>query len=63
MAVSEAKKASNKKYDDQHMAYQTVKVSKDLLQDFRQAVQDSGDKVNTVLREAMETYIKQHKKE
>ena len=57
MPVSEAKKASNKKYDDEHMAYQTVKVNKELLQRFRQAVQDRGERVNTVFKEFMERYI------
>jgi len=61
MALTEAKKKSNLKYDKENMAYQTVKVNKALLLEFRQCVQDSGDKVNTVLREAMETYIKEHK--
>lgn len=57
MAVSEAKKASNARWDSENMAYQTVKVSKTLLQDFRQACADRGDKVNTVLRRAMEDYV------
>lgn len=62
MALTEAKKKSNLKYDKENMAYQTVKVNKVLLLEFRQAVQERGEKVNTVLREAMETYIKEHKK-
>ena len=62
MALTESKKKSNLKYDKENMAYQTIKVNKALLLEFRQCVQDSGDKVNTVLREAMETYIKEHKK-
>lgn len=59
--VSEAQRKARNKYDQENMDRVTVKVKKELLQEFRQAVQDSGDKVNTVLREAMETYIKQHK--
>ena len=43
------------------MAYQTVKVSKALLQEFRETVARQGDKVNTVLRQAMEDYIEKHK--
>ena len=62
MPLSEAKKKSNLKDDKENVGYQTVKVKEELLQEFRQAVQDNGDKVNTVLREAMETYIKEHKK-
>ena len=60
--VSEAKRASNDRWDKENMAYQTVKVNKALLQEFRETVASQGDKVNTVLREAMENYIEQHKK-
>jgi len=61
MPVSEAKKASNSKWDAANMAYQTVKVSKALLTEFKECVSAHGDKVNTVLREAMERYIEEHK--
>lgn len=40
------------------MAYQTVKVNKNLLKEFKEACARRGDRVNTVLREAMEDYIK-----
>lgn len=59
--VSEAKKASNAKWDAQNMAYQTVKVNKTLLKEFRETCASRGDKVNTVLREAMEDYIKRER--
>lgn len=59
MAVSEAKKASNAKWDADNMAYQTVKVRRQLLDDFKSACAARGDRVNTVLREAMEAYISQ----
>jgi len=59
--VSEAQKKARNKYDSENMDRVTVKVKKDLLQEFRQAVQERGDKVNTVLREAIETYMKEHK--
>jgi hypothetical protein len=39
------------------MAYQTVKVKRALRDDFRAACAARGDKVNTVLREAMEKYV------
>lgn len=61
--VSEAQKKARNKYDSENMDRVTVKVKKELLQEFRQAVQEAGDKVNTVLREAMEEYIQLHKKE
>ena len=54
-----SQKAARDKYDDAHMAYQTVKVRKNLLEEFRRTCQERGDRVNTVLREAMESYIKQ----
>ena len=57
MAISEAKRASNEKWDAKNMAYQTVKVSKSLLADFKSACAARGDRVNTVLREAMERYV------
>lgn len=60
MPVSEAKRASNDRWDRENMAYQTVKVNKALLQEFREVVAANGDKVNTVLREAMERYIEDH---
>ena len=55
--VSEAKKATNLKWDKENMAYQTIKVRRELLEDFKAACAARGDRVNTVLREAMERYI------
>lgn len=60
MSWQENKKEYNKQYDAANMAYQTVKVNKALLEAFRAAVAANGDKVNTVLREAMETYVAEH---
>lgn len=45
------------KWDSENMAYQTIKIRKTLLQEFKIACTVNGDKVNTVLREAMEQYI------
>lgn len=59
MALSEAKKQSNAKWDKENMAYQTVKVRRELLDQFKAACAARGDKVNTVLRVAMERYIKE----
>ncbi len=55
--VSESKRASNDKWDKGNMAYQTVKVRRELLEDFKAACAARGAKVNTILREAMEDYI------
>ena len=61
MAASEAQRRSNNKWDAANMSYQTVKVRRELLEEFRQCVQANGDKVNTVLKNAMEEYINSHK--
>ena len=61
MTVSAAQKKSNKKYDDAHMAYQTVKLKRETLEEFRQLVQRNGDKVNTVIRQGIERYIEEHR--
>ena len=58
MAVSEAQRRANQKWDSENMAYQTVKVRRDLLEAFRETCAANGDRVNTVLRQAMEEYIK-----
>lgn len=55
--VSEKKRASNARWDAENMAYQTVKVSRRLLDDFKAACAERGDRVNTVLRQAMESYV------
>lgn len=56
--ATKAQRAAVKKYDAEHMAYQTVKVRRQLLDDFKAACAARGDKVNTVLREAMQDYVK-----
>ena len=56
--VTEAKKATNKSWDDKNMAYQTIKIRRELLEEFKSACARNGDKVNTVLREAIENYVK-----
>lgn len=59
--VSEAKKAANARWDAGNMAYQTIKVRRELLEDFKATAAARGDKVNTILREAMEKYIEDSK--
>ena len=39
------------------MAYQTIKVRRDLLDAFRATCAARGERVNTVLREAMQRYV------
>lgn len=56
MAITDARRRANKKWDSENMICQTIKVKKTLLEDFKAACAANGDKVNTVLREAMELY-------
>jgi len=56
MATKPTQRAAADKWDAANMAYQTIKVKKKLLDDFKAACVARGDKVNTVLREAMERY-------
>lgn len=58
MTVSKSQYEAQRRYDAANMAYQTVKVSKALLAAFKAACAANGDKVNTVLRLAMEDYVK-----
>ena len=55
--VSDGKRTANHKWDAENMAYQTVKVRRQLLDEFKALCLERGDKVNTVLREAMERYV------
>lgn len=57
MPISEKQRDARDKWDAENMAYQTVKVRKTLLEDFRATCVANGDKVNSVLREAMENYV------
>lgn len=57
MATKPTQRAAADKWDAANMAYQTIKVKKKLLEDFKSACAFRGDKVNTVLREAMEKYV------
>ena len=57
MPIPDTKRKANDKWDSENMAYQTIKVRKTLLADFKAACAARGEKVNTVLREAMENYI------
>lgn len=57
MPVDERQRAAADRWDKNNMAYQTVKVRKELLESFRAKCRERGEKVNTVLKCAMEDYI------
>ena len=57
VAVKQSQREAAARWDDANMAYQTVKVRRVLLDRFKAACAARGDKVNAVLREAMESYV------
>lgn len=63
MTISAKQAANRDKYDKEHFIYQSVKVKKKLLADFKAACADKGERVNTVLRQAMEKYVEEYEKE
>lgn len=58
---TEAQKRASKKWDDANMQYQTIKINRELLQEFKQVVQSKGERVNTVFKEFIERYIQENK--
>ena len=57
MPVSEARRRANAKWDAANTTTYGVKVPKALLEQFRAVAQENGEKVNTILRRAMEEYV------
>ena len=55
--TTEAQKRANKKYTENNVAYQTIRLNKKLLEKFKATVKARGDRVNTVLRQAIIDYI------
>ena len=53
-----ARTQAQEKYDSVNMAYQTVKIKRETLEKFKAICAARGDKVNTILREAIEQYVK-----
>lgn len=58
--ISEAQRKARDKYDKENMAYQTIKINKDVLQEFKRIAQENGDKVNTLFKGFIEQYIRDH---
>ena len=52
-----SRKEAQNKWDTANMASHTIRVKKTLLDRFKEACAKRGDKVNTVLRKAMENYV------
>ena len=60
MTTSKSQAKSRDKWDRENMSYQTVKVKTALLEAFKAKCARNGDKVNTVLRKAIEKYVEGH---
>ena len=60
MARSEAQKRADAKYKASTMAQQNVAIRRETLEQFKALAAEHGDKVNTILREAIEAYIVAH---
>lgn len=61
--AAQKRRESAIKYDAANMAYQTIKIRKSVLEEFKAICKQRGDRVNTVLREAIEDYIAAHRDE
>ena len=53
MPVSEAKMKANKKHDDAHFKYQSVKLKIEEYEELKAAVEQSGETMNGFLRAAI----------
>lgn len=58
--ATKAQRAAADKWDKEHgMVYQSVKIRRELRDNFKAACAAKGQKVNTVLREAMQRYVEE----
>ena len=60
MPRTEAQKRADAKYKASTMAQQNIAIRRETLEQFKTLAAENGDKVNTVLREAIESYIAAH---
>lgn len=64
MATRPSQRAAADRWDARNdMVFQTVKVRRQLRDDFKAACAANGERVNTVLRGAMENYVAEHGKQ
>ena len=54
-----ARTQAQDKYDEQHYVFQSVKIRRQLRDDFKAACAARGQRVNSVLRESMERYVEE----
>ena len=60
MSVSKAKMAANKKHDQTHFKYQSVKLKISEYKKLKEAVERSEEPLNTFLRSAILTKVKEY---
>ena len=58
MPLSEARKKANKKWNSENLTSFTVKLNKEKTEKFRAAAAAAGTTPTTVIKEAIEQYIK-----
>ena len=62
MAISEARKKANKKWDQANMKSGSFKMYIDLFEEFEQFCKDNNISKNKVINEAVREYIENHEK-
>lgn len=60
MAVSEAHKKGNKKWDSENMMTLSVRLRKEMVEQFRQKAEQNGVSTNSLLKSFVESYIKEN---
>ena len=61
MAVSESRKKANAKWDKENMLTLSVRLKKEIVEQFRQKASENGVSANSVLKQFVEDYIKSQK--
>ncbi len=61
MALSEARKKANKKWDSENLATFTIKIRKDKADLFRQAAAADGKTPGEILRKCIYDYLQENK--
>ena len=59
--LSEAKKKGNQKWDAANLKGITIKLTNDVMEEFRRICELNGDTPYSVLRKAVDAYIEQNK--
>lgn len=61
MSLTEARKRANKKWNSENLTSFTVKLNKEKTEKFRAAAAAAGTTPTTVIKEAIDDFIKENK--